>query len=279
MPNMTKREIKKIQARLEFLYERLGGEKKSQPAPNTDEFTNIQTKISQEIIEAKRLIRDKEGLDKKTENFIELTKIKGQIKGKFIDLDDLMKQMKQLNADKATLKVSESQRSQRETIIAKLENIIDNLKYAFDPSSVNPNQFEPLPSNRIALKDLKSFKNDPKSEFVAPETDNEEREIMDRWRQKDKQLDDKLDDVNVLLEKLKEQSKKVSDEIDKRDVLVNTANKGATKVNAVLEEENHKLAKVLKEYRSPQKLCFDICLVLLLLGLIAVIVMLVKNGK
>lgn len=71
----------------------------------------------------------------------------------------------------------------------------------------------------------------------------------------------------------------LGEQIDIRDKMVEEANKNALKTTKNLEEQNKGIAEVLKKLRAPSKFCMDICMVLLLLGLIAVIVMLVKNGK
>lgn len=275
---MKKRELKKIQERIGYIYDLLDGEKKVAAIKSTDEFTNLQTRISEECVSVRKLIREKEGMEKNPSNFIELTKLKGQVKGKLIDLDDYLHQMENINKDKATMKISENQRQQREDIIEKLRNIINNLKYANDPNSIDKDELQPLTTNRIALKDLKDW-GQGREQTWAPEATEQDMMDIDKWRARDQKMDDKLADINTLLEDLNERNKVLTAEIEKRDVLMVDTNKETVKVTKVMEAENHKLAKVLKSYRSPQKLCLDLCLILLLLGLIAVIIMLIKNGK
>jgi len=64
----------------------------------------------------------------------------------------------------------------------------------------------------------------------------------------------------------------LADNLAQRDEVIDMANKE-------IEQQNKTLAAVLKKYRAPGKLCLDICLFLVLLGLIAVIIMLAINGK
>ena len=281
MPDITRRELKRITSRLEFLYEKLDGQKKRKSEASSDEFTNIQMRISEECVNIRQMIKEKAALEKKRENFIEVTKLKGDIKYKFSNIDDLFRQLRTLNQKKAHMKITESQRSQRDSVIEKLEVIVNNLKFTFDPATAPTAAIAPTSDNRIALKDLKALGTqvpraaDHDGGSAHPDDDT----VLNRWRQKDHALDEKLDDVNTLLDQLKEQTKNISEQIDLRDNLVAEANKEADKVNHIIEEESHKLAKVLKSYRSPDKLALDICLIVLLVGLVSVIVMLAKNGK
>ena len=95
----------------------------------------------------------------------------------------------------------------------------------------------------------------------------------------DEKLDARLGDVALILDELRVMNQNLSDEINVRDQIVQEANKDAAKTNKEIEQQNKTLAAVLKKYRAPGKLCMDICLCLLFLGLISVIVMLAINGK
>ena len=158
------------------------------------------------------------------------------------------------------------------------------LKKAYDASMVD-GDVEPARPHAIKIGDMKAnLMRKNKGEFIDFDASREHSNIEDdeqiaAWRQKDGQLDEKLDDVIVMLNEIKGMNDALGREIDVRNQMVEAANKDAVKVNAAIELQNKHLADVLKTYRAPSKLCLDCCLCLLLVGLISVIVMLVKNGK
>lgn len=285
MPAITKRELGKIIQRLEFLYSALDGEKKDPTKLGGDEFTNLQNRISEDLVVIRGKLREKEKIEKKNGNFMELAKLKASLKTKLSDLDSKYSQLERVNkgiqeSKKVTAKVKEA----RAQIVAKLGVVIKHVKGAFDPSLVEDTQ--EARTDVIKLGDLKkdliqrSGKKN-KDDYINFDDSEDERddEQIRQWREKDKKLDDKLDDVNILLDEIQHMNKELGKEIDLRDQMVDDANRDAAKVNQALEQHNKQLAQVLKNYRAPSKLCMDCCLCLLLVGLVSVIIMLITNGK
>lgn len=285
MPSLTKREIKKIMRRLEEIYEKLDGQNIKTGVTGGDEFSNLQNSISEDIVALRNKIKEKEKLEQKRENFIELTKLKLNIKTKFDDLDSKVEQLDRINKGvQSSPSVPEQMKQNRQQILAKLQLVIRQLKKAYDSSMVE-GDVEPYRPNAIKISDMKNnLLKKNKGDFIDFDASREDSNVEDdqqiaEWRKKDAQLDDKLDDVIVMLNEIKGMNDALGKEIDIRNQMVEQANKDAVKVNQAIELQNKHLAEVLKTYRAPSKLCLDCCLCLLLVGLISVIVMLVKNGK
>ena len=71
----------------------------------------------------------------------------------------------------------------------------------------------------------------------------------------------------------------IGDMIDKNHKKQLDVKRDVSKVNSIFETQNKQLLDLLKRYKSPGRFCLDCCLMVLLFGLIAVIVMLIKNNK
>ena len=285
MPDITKRELKKIIRRLEEMYEKLDGENKGNKVLGGDEFTNLQNAISEDIVAIRNKIKEKEKLEEKRENFIELTKIKMNVKARFEDLDSKVEQLERINkAMQASNKITDQIKDSRQQIVGKMKLVVKQLKKAYDSSMVNED-VEPYRPNVIKLGDMKNnLLKKNKGEFIdfdesRERSFEEDDEQIKKWRKKDEELDEKLDDVIVMLNEIKGMNEALGKEIDVRNQMIDQANQDAQKTNKAIELQNNHLAEVLKSYRAPSKLCLDCCLCILLVGLISVIVMLIKNGK
>lgn len=99
------------------------------------------------------------------------------------------------------------------------------------------------------------------------------------WNKNDEVLEEKLGDLNNILDQLNVMAHDQGEQIEMRDKLVEINTMEAKKVGQILKEHNLQIVELLSKYRAPSKWCGDCCMCLLLVGLISVIVMLVKNGK
>ena len=285
MPDITKRELKKIIRRLEEIYEKLDGQKQANTPLGGDEFTNLQNAISEDIVAIRNKIKEKEKLEQKRESFIELTKLKLNIKNKFEELDSKIEQLERINKGmQGSAKLPEQVKSSRQQIVEKLKLVTKQLKKAYDVSMV-AEDVEPYRPNVIKIGDMKnSLLKKKQADFInfedsRDQVNTEDDDQIKKWRKKDDELDEKLDDVIVMLNEIKGMNEALGKEIDVRNQLVDEVNADTQKTNKAIELQNQQLAEVLKSYRAPSKLCLDCCMCILLVGLISVIVMLVKNGK
>ena len=87
-----------------------------------------------------------------------------------------------------------------------------------------------------------------------------------------------LDQISKGLRTLKDLGHAMSDELKKQDPLLNVIDDKATDATAELRTSNVKLKKLLAEMRSPHKICLDLILVSVLLGIGSYIFTMVKPG-
>ena len=101
---------------------------------------------------------------------------------------------------------------------------------------------------------------------------------MERWEKQDEQIDEKLKDVNIILEELKGMAKQQGDQIKVNQELGKKVDKEVIKTMEKLDTENARLKELVKKYRSPSKFCLDITLILFILGLVGILIMLIKGA-
>ena len=110
----------------------------------------------------------------------------------------------------------------------KLGKIIENLEY------VEQTKSEPAAKkNYLRLSQLKERNKDQGLGECEerPERDDEEREIIEEFRKKDEKIENKLDDVLVLLDDIQVLNRNLGKQIDIRNELTKTTTKEAKKTN------------------------------------------------
>lgn len=280
MPSLTKREMRKFRSRLEYIYGKLDGKKPASASDGvTDEFTAQQINLSEEIVRVRNKIQQQRKLDGKKDGYVQSLKLKNELKFDILGLEEALDRLRKiLEMNRASNKYSQKQKDDRAMVTGKFEEVIHQLNAAIRGEDVDIN---PYRKPAVKLADLKNDRTrlGTQEDVLFGDDNPEDDKVIAEWQQEDEKLDDKLGDVNTLLEEIRQMNMNLAENLAQRDEVIDMANKDAFKTNEEIEQQNRTLAAVLKKYRAPGKLCMDICLFVLLLGLIAVIIMLAINGK
>ena len=95
---------------------------------------------------------------------------------------------------------------------------------------------------------------------------------MEEWKQRDKEIDDGIDDVIDGIKKWKE-GVLMTGELTNQSILkVEKLTANVEDVNESLFQSNKKLKGIVEKLRKPHKFCIDIVLVLILIGLVVGII-------
>jgi hypothetical protein len=105
----------------------------------------------------------------------------------------------------------------------------------------------------------------------------EEKDKMNEWRGKVDNQDKRLDHIGIGIKELAVKSRKIGEQTDQMGKVIKDVQNDATKVQQHLETTNAKLKKLLNNLRSGDKICIDIILILICLGLIAVLYNLIQT--
>lgn len=284
MPSISKRELAKIVKRLEFIFQKLDGTSNTKGIVSADEFLRCQNHLSGQIVEVRNKIQQKMKLLRKESQIMELKKVEMEIRNLLGEIDITLDSLKDiLRKILDSPKIIQKVKNDRQMIVEKFEELVRQLHISSNSGKIeDQNEFQrqkvdKLSEMKINYKELRN-QNDTHNEIFGKD-DPEDESVLQKWKAKDREIDRKLDDVVLLLDEIKSMNSNLGREIQMRDAIVDEAQKDAFKANKELEQQNKSLAAVLRKFRSPGKVCMDICLVILLLGLIGVIVMLSLNGK
>ena len=94
--------------------------------------------------------------------------------------------------------------------------------------------------------------------------------------QRDQQLDNQLDDINILLDQIKAQAEDQGEKQRVINDLTKRTDKEITRTNAALDVQNNRLKELVKRYRAPSRFCMDMVIFLLIIGLVGIIINMVR---
>ena len=105
----------------------------------------------------------------------------------------------------------------------------------------------------------------------------EEKDKMNEWNEKVENQDKRFDHIGLGVKELAVKSRKIGEQTDQMGKIINDVQNDANKTEKHLETTNAKLKKLLNNLRSGDKICIDIILILICLGLIAVLYNLISS--
>jgi t-SNARE complex subunit (syntaxin) len=96
--------------------------------------------------------------------------------------------------------------------------------------------------------------------------------VLLRWQDKEREMDDLVDDIGKNLDLLGAKLDAQGELIENQNQVIDQAEKEAIKTNAKFESTNKRLKDLVDKYRAPSKLCMDCCLIFLVIVLIGILV-------
>ena len=149
-----------------------------------------------------------------------------------------------------------------------LRSKLDGIEVEDKEIQENKTQMEQL---EIILKKNEGG-NEPEREIYE-----EEQNKIDEWKREVQEQDEGLNVVGNLVRNLKHEVKNASEAIDDVHKKVKKVDKHTDKTTTSVETQNKKLKDLLEKIRGSDKICVDILLFLVLLGLAAVLYSILKN--
>ena len=113
--------------------------------------------------------------------------------------------------------------------------------------------------------------------IVESSMTEEEQNKIDEWKKEIKEQDEGLKVVGQYVNELKGEVANASEAIDGVHKKVKKVDKHTDKITISVESQNKKLKDLLEKIRGSDKICVDILLFLVLLGLAAVLYSILKN--
>jgi hypothetical protein len=107
---------------------------------------------------------------------------------------------------------------------------------------------------------------------LREELHEDEVQAMERWKAKEKEMDDLIDEINGSLDVLNAQLISAGQKIDQNAEMIEEVKAKAVKLDDKFTSTNKRLKDTIKRFRAPSKLCMDACLVILIIVLIGILV-------
>lgn len=120
---------------------------------------------------------------------------------------------------------------------------------------------------------FKERKKKKRSKDEEPERDmtQEEQDLLKKFEEGDKEIDAMLEVVNEQLDRLKLHAEGLGTQIDNQKQLISKVNKKTEQSWQRLRQKDSALQSVLDTYRSQNKCCCDIVLILIIVALMGLV--------
>jgi len=105
----------------------------------------------------------------------------------------------------------------------------------------------------------------------------EEKNKIKEWKRKIKEQDEILDDIYEGLGNIKKEAIQVDEAIQGVGIKVKDLGNKAGKTTKIIKTQNERLKELVNEIRSSDKICCDIILILIFLGLVCVLYSVIKH--
>ena len=273
-----KTEVDKLLYSLDLMYKQLKEDEIKDSLNNEkDKFNklNVSINIILQEIENNLNERDKLMSSENPNDILSRKKHENNASIKLIEIE------KNLNKLKIELKSQEKKPNKyknvdkKKEILEHLNKRYNLLKKKLDGDSEVEEKINDNRTVLVQLNDILKKKNN--ENYKERELYVEEKEKIEEWKKEEEEQNKDLDEILLSIRKLKGEAQKTTEGIKLLGEGVNNARKNAGVVETKIETQNMKLKKLIKQIRSNDKICFDIILIIIILGLICILYSIIKR--
>ena len=243
-----------------------------------DGFERLRFQINDELKTVETLLNDRDKILNSTvpKEIFDRKKIEGKLEEKLDQVEDMMKKLNiELKAQKnKTGKYGDF--TQKEKYVTLMEQKYQLFRSKLDGMDIDEKQIE---ENKDSIEQLEEILANEEGKTAQEERElyEEEKAKMQEWEEEKARQNQDLDEIGVVVDQLREQSKLASENIDRTNKKVKQVTKKTIQATKKVNQQNKKLKDLVKKLRSGDKLCIDIVLILIVLGLIAVLYNIIKS--
>ena len=243
-----------------------------------DGFERLRFQINDELKTVETLLNDRDKILNSTvpKEIFDRKKIESKLEEKLDQVEDMMKKLNiELKAQKnKTGKYGDF--TQKEKYVTLMEQKYQLFRSKLDGMDIDEKQIE---ENKDSIEQLEEILANEEGKTAQEERElyEEEKAKMQEWEEEKARQDQDLDEIGDVVVQLREQSKLASENIDRTNKKVKQVTKKTVQATKKVNQQNKKLKDLVKKLRSGDKLCIDIVLILIVLGLIAVLYNVIKS--
>ena len=166
--------------------------------------------------------------------------------------------------------------TQKEKMVKLMEDKFGLFRSKLDGMEIDDKAIE---ENKTSIEQLEDIiaKEEGRGPQQERELYEEEKAKMEEWKEEVKRQDEDLEDIHNVVKQIKEEARIASENIERTNKNVKKLTKSTEQVTKRVSTQNKKLKDLIGKLRSGDKLCMDIILILVALGLVAVLYNLIKS--
>ena len=272
-----KTEVDKLLESLNSMYTKLKGDEKLNRFNDVkDKFDRFKFEISQKMQEIENNLNERDKL-MSSENPKDIIKRKKHENNASIALDEIEKKLNDL---KIELKAQEKKPNKYKNVENKKEILkLLNQRYKLLKNKLDgvPEVEEEIEDNRTNLEKLDDILNKKNNNYQERELYDEEKDKIEEWKKEEEEQNKDLEEIPDGVKTLKKEVKLAGEGIKKVHEKVKKTTKKTEKIQTKIETQNRKLKELLNKIRTTDKICVDIILFIILLGLICVLYSIIKR--
>ena len=237
-----------------------------------DGFERLRFEINDELKTVETLLMDREKIMNSTvpKEIFERKKIEGKLEEKLDKVEGMMKQLNmELKAQKnKTGKFGDF--TQKEKYVSLMEQKFQLFRSKLDGMEIDEKQIE---ENKSSIEQLEEIIANEEGRTAKEERElyEEEKAKMQEWREEQARQDEDLEEIGGIVKQIKDEAKLESENIYKTHKTVKRVTKKTVQTTKRVNEQNKKLKDLIQKLRSGDKICLDIILILVGLGLVAIL--------
>lgn len=162
-------------------------------------------------------------------------------------------------------------------ILDLLKKKYDILKSKYDDIEYSEDDYS---QNEDKIQTLEQFLNsnmNSNSNIVGRDLIDEESNKIGEWKNRVKDQDQELDNIHKGVGQLKKEAELAGQGINNIGVKVKNVNKHVDKTQKSVNTQNSRLKELIFKFRSADKYCCDIILILILIGLVCTLYSIIKH--
>ena len=241
-----------------------------------DKFTRLKYQLSEKLSKFDSFLLLKKNHEEKGEgrDIVEKHIIEKKLKQLDNEIEEDIKDLeKELKAQKKNKKFHDI--DQKEKIFKLLNEKINILQKKYKGEEFEE-ELDNYQQNIVQLDDFLK-RSDFNQNSELRELYEEEKNKIDEWKGKVKIQDEKLEEVRKLVKDLKIEAEKAGDAIKGMKGTIKSTDDKITTTTVKVQTQNERVKDLLNKIRTSDKICCDIVLILIVIGLICVLYSVIKH--
>jgi len=243
-----------------------------------DAFERLRFQINDELKTIETLLQERDKILTSTvpKEIFQRKKLESNLETKLDTVEEMLKNLNiELKAQKnKTGKYGDF--TQKENYVGLIEQKYQLFRSKLDGMEIDDKQIE---ENKDKMEQLEEIIANEEGRTAKEERElyEEEKAKMQEWNDELARQDEDLEEIGDVVKQIKDEAKLAGENIARTHKKVKQVSKNTVQTTKHVNTQNKKLKDLISKLRGGNKICLDIILVLVGLGLIAVLYYLIKS--